>query len=208
MRTLKTGQKVLINELGKSGTLVAVMPNIGQTKKYVKEIEVMLQKCFVLLFALLFSAGGCGTIDLDLTQPDEIPPGCENSLILKYVPAPKVIDVGLKIAVVQVAKLGYKEEVKTAITDVLWMLPETKDDNLKTGAEFVSYIMTRVNFLNKYAGVELVIVSETLNVIDVNIPLDWCDIEIIRKHLEGQLLYVNMVPDEASWRDEPWKVLS
>jgi hypothetical protein len=51
-------------------------------------------------------------------------------------------------------------------------------------------------------------IAESLNVINVAAPLDKCDVDILRNHIEEQLFYVNMINETSKLEVSPWKILT
>jgi len=156
-----------------------------------------LKTITIIILTVFLSA--CGTINWDLTAPPDIPPGCENSLILKNLPTPKIADLGIKIAVVQVAKMGYKQEVLNGIDDILAKIAKIRSGEEKmTGEDFVTFISNYVGGFNTDIGIELMIVLDTINVLNSPVPIDSCDLDIIENHLERERFYVSLVKEDMS----------
>ncbi len=58
----------------------------------------MLKRLLIVMACLLFVVG-CATVGI---QPKVVPEGCEDSLIYKYMPSPKVTDTLLQVAMYNV----------------------------------------------------------------------------------------------------------
>ena len=140
----------------------------------------------IILSLFLF---GCAGWEIPET---EIPEGCEDSLILNNIPAPDAVDVAVKLAVIQIAKEGYKQEVTGAINAILAML---EDDHV-IGNEMVAFIVSQVSLLNEYADVELIIIMDSINILNIKAPLVQCDVDILKKHLNEELYYLSLVKEE------------
>lgn len=133
---------------------------------------------------------GCSGMTINIPEK-EIPEGCEDSLILNNLPAPDIVDVAVKLAVIEIAKAGYKTEVTGAINNILYIL----EDDVIIGRELVAFIVSQVAVINEYAGIELIIVMDSINVLNINTPLIKCDVDILKNHLNEELYYLNLVKE-------------
>jgi len=121
------------------------------------------------------------------------PPGCEDSLIYQYIPYPEVTDT-----VLQVAVYNFAEEVggaKPAILEVIDRLekvlePVERGSIMLNASDFVFLVMQQVSELNTRWGVSLLIVSQSIEALNVPSPLTVCDARLIRVHLAKQKKWV------------------
>lgn len=143
-----------------------------------------MRKGLICLIPLLFM--GCAGMTLHPTPP----PGCEGSLILKYVPYPKVTDVAFKLVLFEVVKAN--PSIKQDVLKALDKFDSMLGNPMLTYLGFAQTIAADIASINQLAGVELIIISEVLRQFDQAISIDQCDRTLLRKHIAEQKAYLAM----------------
>jgi hypothetical protein len=172
--------------LGSSG---AALLGLGIGHKVEKAGNGAKVIALLLLLPTLFLFSGCAALQ---PTPEGPPPGCEDSLIYQYIPSPKVADIGFKVALYEVAKR--KPEYKPVILDALNKFEQMLSEGAYTYSGFVEIVISRVKWLNKHAGVELLIVTESLGVFEnIDLPMADCDRRLLTNHIQEQKRYISLI---------------
>ncbi len=152
----------------------------------------MLKRLLIVMACLLFVVG-CATVGI---QPEVVPEGCEDSLIYKYMPSPKVTDTLLQVAMYNVVVEAPKSKADVlnviAKLDAV-LLPIENGATTLNAADFVALVMQEVSELNNRWGVSLLIIGQSIGTLSVPSPLTQCDARLIRAHLAKQKQWVSMV---------------
>jgi len=151
-------------------------------------------KVLILLLIPLFLVS-CATMKQYAAESNVPPPGCEDSLIYQYLPYPNVTDT-----VLQVAVYNFAEEVGGSKGDILKVIasldkalePVEGGSATLNASDFVLMVMQQVEQLNNRWGISLLIVSESIEALNVPSPLTICDAQLIRSHLAKQEKWVSM----------------
>jgi hypothetical protein len=124
------------------------------------------------------------------TGPQEIPVGCENSVIVNQIPNYKEVDFVLKLANVQAIKgdLYTKSQALEVLDEFEAML-----NSGVTYANFASLVMQRIGWVNESAGVEIFMLSEYVGLFAKPFEIDPCDRDLLLKHIAKQKMYINMI---------------
>ena len=119
-----------------------------------------------------------------------IPTGCENSLIYKSVPDVKATGVILQLANLEALKnnVWKASEAKGIINGLLDML---NMENI-TYATFIQQAVANVKWLNENVAAETVIIINYVDALNKPIPIDKCDIGLLKTHLQKQLSVIAM----------------
>ena len=120
---------------------------------------------------------------------DEPPEGCENSLIYKYVPKPKI--VGGVIRLGNMAAMRESLYTKEQALNSIYMIKGLLDQPNLT----YFYLMDAVNPLIKKVnyGTEVMMVSTAFMDIDKEVPLDPCDRELLLRLTEKLITEINSI---------------
>ena len=118
------------------------------------------------------------------TNPVARPAGCEDSVIYDTFPNPEVVDTLLVVAAFELAK--QKPELCSILDEAFGYGEELLSKPGMTYIQFAAATAARFDWVNKYAGTELVILSELLAKFDRPIPMSECDRRLILAHLAKQ----------------------
>lgn len=146
----------------------------------------------VLMFCTTITMIGCSSTGTNLSSltTNTIPTGCENSLIYKTIPNVKAVDAILQIANLEAIKYdAWKvEEAKGVVQAMLDLLNQ---ENL-TYSSFIQYAVANVKWLNENVATESVIVINYIDELNKPLPIDHCDIELLKTHLKHQQMVIVM----------------
>ena len=140
--------------------------------RFIKSLSICLSMMFIL--------SGCSYFQ-DLASQNQIPVGCENSVIYKNLPSPKLVSV-VNIIVVNEGVIAFPKAKPFIKTGVDSLLKALEDDSL-TYVDFLTMVSDNVKWVNKYFGNRLVTYTELLSIFDSPLPIDVCDRNMIKAHL-------------------------
>lgn len=143
-------------------------------------ISVRVFKSLVIGISLFFMLTSCSHFQ-NLASQNQTPVGCENSVIYKNIPNPKLIGV-VNIIVVNEGVIAYPKAKPFIKTGVESLLKALEDDSL-TYVDFLTMVSDNVKWVNKYFGNRLVTYTEILSIFDSPLPIDSCDRDLIKAHL-------------------------
>lgn len=144
-----------------------------------------MNKWILVLVVLVTLFLGCSTTNV-------IPPGCENSVILKQVPNAKEVDLLLKLANVQAVKqnLYTKSEALAAIESIETVL---QNESI-TYADLAAQVLRYVDGANEKAGIEIFLIVDYIQGFKSQpIQIDQCDRDLLFKHLQQQRTYLGLL---------------
>ena len=146
---------------------------------------MLLLLCSVALTAA--SLPGCASVP---TQPQR-PPGCENSLIYSAAPNPELLGTGLILGVYEYAKLN--PDKRAIIEEALICAEEVLEGEDLTASDAALLHTQRLDWLHKYLGAEILILTELLAPLNQPIPLDPCDRRFLQSLFKKEREYISML---------------
>lgn len=132
----------------------------------------------------------CALCACSFLQPAEIPEGCENSFIINKIPNYREVDVLFQLANVQGIRqdLYTREQALKFLDDCEAMLEST------TYSDLAIFVIAKIKWLNEHAGVEVLILSQYVtDAFNEPLPLDACDIDLLKKHIQKQRTLIKML---------------
>ena len=117
------------------------------------------------------------------------------SFILETAPDPAALDKGLLIvnlAALQTIK-GYTTADANEVLDQIEGLLDRTD---ATYLELTTYILQKADIANALAGSVIFIVGDDLQTLSSPLPVNACDIELIRRHLAKQRMLISLYAKE------------
>jgi len=141
-----------------------------------------------ILVFVLFSIGGCSVAPFHASSTVR-PADCENSVIYDLAPNPALAGTPLVLAVYEAAK--HKPEYRPAIIKTVDYAQGLFEQEDLTYFDFALAVTQRIEWLNKYMGVELLIAADLLGAFDQRVPISPCDRRLISQHLAKQRKYLS-----------------
>ncbi len=147
------------------------------------------------LMLLLLGSGTLTAVSLSscasvVTQPQR-PAGCEGSLIYNTIPNPELLSTGLILGVYEYAKLN--PDKRALIEEALICAEELLEREDITAADGALLLTQRFDWLNKYLGAEILILTELLSPLNQPIPLDACDRRFLQSFFKKEREYISML---------------
>lgn len=146
---------------------------------------------FITMVLLVVCLSACAP------RPFSPPAECVDnpSFILETAPDPAALDKGLLIvnlAALQTVE-GYTAEDANHVLDQLEGLLDRTD---ATYLELITYILQKADIANALAGSMIFIVGDDLRALSSPLPVNICDIELIRRHLAKQRMLISLYAKE------------
>lgn len=150
-----------------------------------------------LTYVLITISTGCGSLGPSgggLSGSAFLPGGsrpadCADSVIWDLTGNPTLVGVPLVIAVYEVAK--HKPQYRAALIETVGYVESLMARNPLTYADFALAVVERIEWLNRYMGVELLMVTDLVAGLDQPVPISECDRRLICQHLAKQRRYLS-----------------
>jgi hypothetical protein len=141
----------------------------------------------VLLF-VLFSVGGCSVAPFHASSAAR-PADCADSVIWDLTGNPTLAGTPLVLAVYEAAK--HKPEYRPAILEAVDYTQGLFENTDLTYSDFALAVTQRIEWLNRYMGVELLIAADLIGLFDQRLPISPCDRRLICQHLAKQRRFLS-----------------
>jgi hypothetical protein len=142
---------------------------------------------FAVIAICIAILGGCAG---NTPSPYVIPPGCQNSIIYNKLPYADV--VGGLADIAGFATLQYLKQHKNLdIAPIITALQSLGTDLAAPGityADFVVDLATVNNYVNQYAGIELIFADSLIDTyFNTKIAMDPCDVQYLQSQINNEV---------------------
>jgi hypothetical protein len=147
-------------------------------------------KKLVSLVLFLFLFGVCSCASLNVIS-DKRPAGCEESIIYAKIPNPKTAGIAVELANITFVK--HYPLAKASVLSSLGKVETLLNNDPVTWKELITMVTGEVNSIKNNFGIELLILSGYLKVLDNPLPINKCDKDLLLNHVKEQKMYINML---------------